>query len=206
MERKNAWEKYPIGEKRDAVMDFAEGYRKFISECKTERECATYVGFYFGFPYRAGVELQRNFRVFRELEAVADLVHRAQNELGGNIRGSATAKIDGVKFVIFELLATHFQFLVKACHIRLGILDFVGKRSEIAIGAFMPTKGNVNINSCHNIFPFGVIRRAVICLEKDTCLNRRYNFRPPPRPLCGAVPLAPLHRRTRTQAQADQSG
>ena len=42
MERKNAWEKYPIGEKRDAVMDFAEGYRKFISECKTERECVTY--------------------------------------------------------------------------------------------------------------------------------------------------------------------
>ena len=42
MERKNAWEKYPVGEKRDAVMDFAEGYRKFISECKTERECVTY--------------------------------------------------------------------------------------------------------------------------------------------------------------------
>ena len=41
MERKNAWEKYPVGEKRDAVMTFAEGYRKFISECKTERECVT---------------------------------------------------------------------------------------------------------------------------------------------------------------------
>jgi len=41
MERKNAWEKYPIGEKRDEVMAFAEGYRKFISECKTERECVT---------------------------------------------------------------------------------------------------------------------------------------------------------------------
>ena len=43
MERKNAWEKYPQGEKRDALMAFAEEYRKFISECKTERECATYV-------------------------------------------------------------------------------------------------------------------------------------------------------------------
>ena len=43
MERKNAWEKYPVGEKRDAVMAFAEGYRKFISECKTERECVTAV-------------------------------------------------------------------------------------------------------------------------------------------------------------------
>ncbi|MBR3770391.1 MAG: aminopeptidase [Lachnospiraceae bacterium] len=42
MDRKNAWEKYPVGEKRDAVMAFAEDYRKFISECKTERECVTY--------------------------------------------------------------------------------------------------------------------------------------------------------------------
>ena len=42
MERKNAWVKYPVGEKRDAVMAFAEDYRKFISECKTERECVTF--------------------------------------------------------------------------------------------------------------------------------------------------------------------
>lgn len=39
MENKNAWEKYPQGAKRQQVMDFAEGYRKFISTCKTEREC-----------------------------------------------------------------------------------------------------------------------------------------------------------------------
>jgi aspartyl aminopeptidase len=37
MERKNAWDKYDKkGLKK--VMDFAEGYRKFISDCKTERE------------------------------------------------------------------------------------------------------------------------------------------------------------------------
>jgi aspartyl aminopeptidase len=40
MEKKNAWEKYPQGKKRDDVFVFAEGYRKFISGCKTERECA----------------------------------------------------------------------------------------------------------------------------------------------------------------------
>ncbi|MCC8168309.1 MAG: aminopeptidase, partial [Clostridiales bacterium] len=40
MEKKNAWVKYPEGEKRDTVFAFAEEYRKFISECKTERECA----------------------------------------------------------------------------------------------------------------------------------------------------------------------
>lgn len=41
MERVNAWEKYPEGKKRDEVYKFAEEYRKFISECKTERECVT---------------------------------------------------------------------------------------------------------------------------------------------------------------------
>lgn len=41
MERMNAWAKYPEGTKRDEVFQFAEGYRKFISECKTERECVT---------------------------------------------------------------------------------------------------------------------------------------------------------------------
>lgn len=35
---KNAWLKYTKAEKK-AVFDFAERYRKFISECKTEREC-----------------------------------------------------------------------------------------------------------------------------------------------------------------------
>ena len=41
MEKKNAWLKYPAGEKRQDVFAFAEDYRKFLSDCKTERECAT---------------------------------------------------------------------------------------------------------------------------------------------------------------------
>lgn len=41
MERKNVWEKYPEGKKRNEVFKFAEEYRKFISSCKTERECVT---------------------------------------------------------------------------------------------------------------------------------------------------------------------
>ena len=40
MEKKNVWEKYPQGDKREEVFRFAEEYRRFISECKTERECA----------------------------------------------------------------------------------------------------------------------------------------------------------------------
>ena len=35
---KNAWLKYTEKDKK-AVFEFAEGYRKFISDCKTEREC-----------------------------------------------------------------------------------------------------------------------------------------------------------------------
>ncbi len=40
MENKNAWEKYSEGD-RKKVMDFAEKYRRFISDCKTERECTS---------------------------------------------------------------------------------------------------------------------------------------------------------------------
>ncbi|MEG1361553.1 MAG: aminopeptidase [Lachnospiraceae bacterium] len=40
MERKDAWEKYS-GDKRNEVFSFCEDYRKFISKCKTERECVT---------------------------------------------------------------------------------------------------------------------------------------------------------------------
>lgn len=41
MDQKNAWEKYPQGEKRQEVFAFAEKYREFLSLCKTERECAS---------------------------------------------------------------------------------------------------------------------------------------------------------------------
>lgn len=42
MDRKNAWEKYQ-GTKKQEVFDFCEGYKKFISDCKTERECVAEV-------------------------------------------------------------------------------------------------------------------------------------------------------------------
>lgn len=38
MERENAWKKYE-GEKRAEVFAFAEKYKKFMTKCKTEREC-----------------------------------------------------------------------------------------------------------------------------------------------------------------------
>lgn len=38
MENKNAWVKY---EDKQPVFDFSEGYKKFISDCKSERECVS---------------------------------------------------------------------------------------------------------------------------------------------------------------------
>ncbi len=42
MERENAWKKYQTKEEREKVFSFAEEYRRFLSNCKTERECASY--------------------------------------------------------------------------------------------------------------------------------------------------------------------
>ena len=39
MERKNAWSKYTSEKDMRKVMAFSEDYRKFLSDCKTEREC-----------------------------------------------------------------------------------------------------------------------------------------------------------------------
>ena len=41
MEKKNAWDKYPSN-KREEIFAFAEEYRSFISDCKTERECTSF--------------------------------------------------------------------------------------------------------------------------------------------------------------------
>lgn len=41
-ERKSAWYKYNE-EQRQAIFDYCEGYKRFISDCKTERECVAEV-------------------------------------------------------------------------------------------------------------------------------------------------------------------
>ena len=38
--KKNAWLKYTEAQKKD-IFKFCEGYKNFISTCKTERECVT---------------------------------------------------------------------------------------------------------------------------------------------------------------------
>ena len=42
MERKNAWSKYASEKDKKKVMAFGEDYRKFLSTCKTERECVSF--------------------------------------------------------------------------------------------------------------------------------------------------------------------
>ena len=42
MDKKNAWLKYAKKKDRKQVMDFAEEYREFLSDCKTERECTSF--------------------------------------------------------------------------------------------------------------------------------------------------------------------
>ena len=42
MERKNAWKKYD-DKRRQEIFGFCEGYRQFITECKTERECTAFI-------------------------------------------------------------------------------------------------------------------------------------------------------------------
>ena len=42
MEKKNAWDK-DFSNKREEIFAFAEAYRSFISDCKTERECTAHL-------------------------------------------------------------------------------------------------------------------------------------------------------------------
>lgn len=71
MERKNAWEKYPEGSaKYKKLMNFAEQYRLFLSEHKTERECAEFFAKESGFEdldeiIRKGRKLKAGDRVYR---------------------------------------------------------------------------------------------------------------------------------------------
>ena len=50
MERNNAWKKYPMDSKEyKKLMEFGEQYRQFLSQNKTERECAAYFAEKSGF-------------------------------------------------------------------------------------------------------------------------------------------------------------
>ena len=68
MERKNAWKKYSDEDKNN-VFTFADEYKTFISECKTERECV-----------KKAVELAKKagYRDLQEIIAALIVMHFIQ--------------------------------------------------------------------------------------------------------------------------------
>lgn len=79
MERENAWKKYDKKKKRAEVFDFAEGYRVFLSEHKTEREC---VQFFEAEAKRAGfIDLEKAIASGKKLKA-GDKVYAVNKKKG----------------------------------------------------------------------------------------------------------------------------
>ena len=72
MDKKCAWEKYPQGKKRDEVFAFAEEYRRFLSCCKTERECTE--AFYPKARKAGFIDLDEAIRLNRTIKAGDKLV------------------------------------------------------------------------------------------------------------------------------------
>ncbi len=74
MERKNAWSKYTSNKDVKKVFAFGEDYRKFLSTCKTEREC---VSFFIEKAEEAGyVDLEKAIADGKKLKA-GDKVYAA---------------------------------------------------------------------------------------------------------------------------------
>lgn len=76
MERKNAWEKYPKKEEREPIFSFAEGYRTFLSRCKTERACVTEL-------YQVAVD--KGFRDLDELVAAGKQLKPGDKVIANNM-------------------------------------------------------------------------------------------------------------------------
>lgn len=130
MERKNAWEKYPEGE-RDTLMQFGESYRKFISDCKTERECTrqfVQMASNAGFSdlqeiIRAGRALKPGDKVYAvnmEKEVALYIIGRQPLEQGMNILGAHidSPRLDLKQNPLYEdtemaMLDTHYYGGVK---------------------------------------------------------------------------------------------
>ena len=76
VERKNAWEKYPKKEDREPIFSFAEGYRTFLSRCKTERACVTEL-------YQVAVD--KGFRDLDELVAAGKQLKPGDKVIANNM-------------------------------------------------------------------------------------------------------------------------
>lgn len=130
MREKEAWKKYS-SEKKQQVMEFAETYRRFISDCKTERECVDEIkkqALQAGFEdmqevIASGKKLQPGDRVFADNKGKSMalyIIGRQSMEQGLNILGAHidSPRLDLKQNPLYEdtnlaLLDTHYYGGVK---------------------------------------------------------------------------------------------
>ena len=130
MREKEAWKKYS-SEKKQQVMEFAETYRRFISDCKTERECVDEIkkqALQAGFEdmqevIASGKKLQLGDRVFADNKGKSMalyIIGRQPMEQGLNILGAHidSPRLDLKQNPLYEdtnlaLLDTHYYGGVK---------------------------------------------------------------------------------------------
>lgn len=130
MRKKEAWKKYSSEEKQQ-VMEFAETYRRFISDCKTERECVDEIkkqALQAGFEdmqevIASGKKLQPGDRVFADNKGKSMalyIIGRQPMEQGLNILGAHidSPRLDLKQNPLYEdtnlaLLDTHYYGGVK---------------------------------------------------------------------------------------------
>lgn len=130
MREKEAWKKYSP-EKKQQVMEFAETYRRFISDCKTERECVDEIkkqALQAGFEdmqevIASGKKLQPGDRVFADNKGKSMalyIIGRQPMEQGLNILGAHidSPRLDLKQNPLYEdtnlaLLDTHYYGGVK---------------------------------------------------------------------------------------------
>lgn len=130
MREKEAWKKYS-SEKKQQVMEFAETYRMFISDCKTERECVDEIkkqALQAGFEdmqevIASGKKLQPGDRVFADNKGKSMalyIIGRQPMEQGLNILGAHidSPRLDLKQNPLYEdtnlaLLDTHYYGGVK---------------------------------------------------------------------------------------------
>lgn len=130
MREKEAWKKY-YSEKKQQVMEFAETYRRFISDCKTERECVDEIkkqALQAGFEdmqevIASGKKLQPGDRVFADNKGKSMalyIIGRQPMEQGLNILGAHidSPRLDLKQNPLYEdtnlaLLDTHYYGGVK---------------------------------------------------------------------------------------------
>ena len=130
MREKEAWKKYSL-EKKQQLMEFAETYRRFISDCKTERECVDEIkkqALQAGFEdmqevIASGKKLQPGDRVFADNKGKSMalyIIGRQPMEQGLNILGAHidSPRLDLKQNPLYEdtnlaLLDTHYYGGVK---------------------------------------------------------------------------------------------